>query len=187
MFVGLPGAPERRAAGHGRSAARTLSAGQDPAAIEHTEVLPWNDLDAVEARLARGDVAAVITEPLWRGYIRPDRATSPASASSARRHGHHPDLRRDRVRASGSARAAARQLFGVTPDLTTFAKAMANGFPISAVAGRRDLMSLLGGGPVVHPGTYNGNALVDERGGGDADDAGRRHRRTRRSSAPAAA
>ena len=51
-------------------------------------------------------------------------------------------------------------MFGVTPDLATFAKAMANGFPIGAVAGRRDLMSLLAGGPVVHPGTYNGNALV---------------------------
>jgi glutamate-1-semialdehyde 2,1-aminomutase len=53
----------------------------------------------------------------------------------------------------------AQALFGVLPDLTTFAKAMANGFVISAVAGRRDLMSLIGGGPVVHPGTYNGNAL----------------------------
>ena len=36
---------------------------------------------------------------------------------------------------------------------------MANGFIISAVAGRRDLMGLIGGGPVIHPGTYNGNAL----------------------------
>ena len=30
---------------------------------------------------------------------------------------------------------------------------------LEAVAGRRDLMSLIGGGPVIHPGTYNGNAL----------------------------
>ena len=34
----------------------------------------------------------------------------------------------------------AQELFGVTPDLTTFAKAMANGFVIGAVAGRRDLL-----------------------------------------------
>ena len=69
VFVGLPGRPNVAPGGDQRL--RTSSAGQDPAAIEHTEVLPWNDLDAVEARLARGDVAAVMTEPLWRGYIRP--------------------------------------------------------------------------------------------------------------------
>ena len=46
VFVGLPGRPNVAAAGDQRP--RTSSAGQDPAAIEHTEVLPWNDLDAVE-------------------------------------------------------------------------------------------------------------------------------------------
>ena len=53
-----------------------------------------------------------------------------------------------------------QELFGVTPDLATLAKAMANGFVISAVAGRRDLMGLIGGGPVIHPGTYNGNVCL---------------------------
>jgi glutamate-1-semialdehyde 2,1-aminomutase len=49
--------------------------------------------------------------------------------------------------------------FGVTPDLATFAKAMANGFPVSAIAGRADLMDSLAQG-VMHGGTYNGQALV---------------------------
>jgi glutamate-1-semialdehyde 2,1-aminomutase len=47
----------------------------------------------------------------------------------------------------------------VTPDLAVFAKAMANGFPISAVAGRRDVMSAATDGPVRIRGTYNGNPV----------------------------
>jgi glutamate-1-semialdehyde aminotransferase len=35
----------------------------------------------------------------------------------------------------------AQKLYGVTPDLATFGKAMANGMPLSAVAGRRDIMA----------------------------------------------
>jgi len=156
VFVGLPGRPS--VAPRGDQRARTSSAGQDPAAIEHTEVLPWNDLDAVERRLAAGDVAAVVTEPLWRGYIRPAPGFLEGLREICRRHGAI--LIFDEI-VSGfrAGPGGAQELFGVTPDLATFAKAMANGFVIGAVAGRRDLLGLLGGGPVVHPGTYNGNAL----------------------------
>jgi glutamate-1-semialdehyde 2,1-aminomutase len=41
------------------------------------------------------------------------------------------------------ARGGAQELFGVTPDLATFGKGLANGYPISALVGRRDLMALL--------------------------------------------
>ena len=156
VFVGLPNRPN--APSHGASRDRTGSAGQDPAAIQHTEVLPWNDLAAVDARLGRGDVAAVITEPLWRGYI----ASTPGYLEGLREitRRHDVVLIFDEI-VSGFrvGPGGAQAMFGVMPDLTTFAKAMANGFVIGAVAGRRDLMSLIGGGPVVHPGTYNGNVL----------------------------
>ena len=39
----------------------------------------------------------------------------------------------------------AQHLYGVTPDLSTFGKAMANGFSVSALCGRRDIMRLGGG------------------------------------------
>ena len=121
-------------------------------------MLPWNDLDAVEARLAQGGVAAVMTEPLWRGYIRPAPGFLEGLRELCTRHGVV--LIFDEI-VSGfrAGPGGAQELFGVTPDLTTLAKAMANGFVIGAVAGRRDLMGLIGGGPVIHPGTYNGNAL----------------------------
>ena len=155
VFVGLP-TPRRR---HDRQRPPGHAAGQDPSAVTHTEVLPWNDLQAVEDRLARGDVAAVITEPLWRGYISPAPGYLAGLREITRRHNvvliFDEIVSGFRVGAGGG-----QQLFGVTPDLATFAKALANGFPIGAVAGKRELMALIGGGPVVHPGTYNGNALV---------------------------
>ncbi|MBK8870714.1 MAG: aminotransferase class III-fold pyridoxal phosphate-dependent enzyme [Elusimicrobia bacterium] len=41
------------------------------------------------------------------------------------------------------ARGGAQELFGVTPDLACFGKGMANGFPLSAIVGREELMRLL--------------------------------------------
>src|SRR5262249_4883691 len=52
---------------------------------------------------------------------------------------------------------------GVTPDLTTLGKAMANGFPIGALGGRAELMEQFntsGGKPVFFAGTYNGHPLM---------------------------
>ena len=54
------------------------------------------------------------------------------------------------------ALGGAQRRLGVTPDLAVFAKAMASGFPIAALTGRRDLMELTGKA-VLHGGTYNAN------------------------------
>lgn len=53
-----------------------------------------------------------------------------------------------------------QQICGVTPDLTTFGKAMGNGYPVAGVGGRRDLMQQFdaAGGTVALLGTFNGNA-----------------------------
>jgi glutamate-1-semialdehyde 2,1-aminomutase len=49
---------------------------------------------------------------------------------------------------------------GVTPDLSTFAKAMANGYPIAALAGKAEYMDRFGpGGGVMFAGTYNGHPI----------------------------
>jgi glutamate-1-semialdehyde 2,1-aminomutase len=53
----------------------------------------------------------------------------------------------------------AQQKFGVTPDLATFGKAIANGFPVAAVAGRADILDLTTAG-VVHGGTYNAQPVA---------------------------
>ncbi len=51
----------------------------------------------------------------------------------------------------------AQELYGVTPDLACFAKAMANGYPISAVVGRGDVMNQFE--KVFFSGTFGGEAL----------------------------
>ena len=56
------------------------------------------------------------------------------------------------------ARGGAQELYGVNADLCTFAKAMGNGYPISVLAGREDIMRKLGRG-VAHGGTYTAHSV----------------------------
>lgn len=55
------------------------------------------------------------------------------------------------------ANGGAQELFGVTPDLATFGKGLANGFPVSAIAGRRDVMKLME--EIFYSFTFGGEAL----------------------------
>ncbi len=56
------------------------------------------------------------------------------------------------------AKGGVQELFGFKADLCTFAKAIANGYPISVVAGREDIMRHVGDG-VVHGGTFTGHSV----------------------------
>ena len=56
------------------------------------------------------------------------------------------------------AKGGVQELLGVDADLCTFAKAMANGYPISALAGREEYMRSIGD-RVVHGGTYSGHSV----------------------------
>lgn len=57
------------------------------------------------------------------------------------------------------ARGGIQELMGFRADLCTFAKAIANGYPISVVAGREDIMRRVGDG-VVHGGTYTCHSVA---------------------------
>jgi glutamate-1-semialdehyde 2,1-aminomutase len=56
------------------------------------------------------------------------------------------------------ARGGVQELFGIEADLCTFAKAIANGYPLSVVAGKEDIMRKVGDG-VVHGGTFTGHSV----------------------------
>ena len=56
------------------------------------------------------------------------------------------------------AKGGVQELFGFKADLCTFAKAIGNGYPISVVAGREDIMRHIGDG-VVHGGTFTGHSV----------------------------
>ncbi|MBO0744336.1 MAG: aspartate aminotransferase family protein [Candidatus Dormibacteraeota bacterium] len=139
------------------------SAGQSAAAASDVRVLPWNDAAAIERFMAdQGhEVAAVIMEPIL------------CNTSVVVPRPGYLERVRDLVRRAGSVLifdevitgfrvgpGGAQALLGVTPDLTVLGKALGAGFPVAALAGRRDLMELTATGGVVHGGTYNANLVA---------------------------
>jgi glutamate-1-semialdehyde 2,1-aminomutase len=136
------------------------SAGQDEGAWSNVEVLRWNDLQALERRLAARDVAAVIMEPAMcnAGSIRALPGYLEGVREACSRTGTV--LIFDEVITGFRvAPGGVQQLEGVTPDLATFGKCLGNGLPIAAVAGRAELMDRFATGGVVHGGTYNASPL----------------------------
>ena len=126
-------------------------------------VLPWNDVDAVENLVAeRGrEIAAILTEPIMgnTGVIPPKPGYLEALRDIATANGIV--LIFDEVITGFRvARGGAQDLYGVTPDLTTMAKALGGGFPVAAVGGRAEIMDLVSDGRVLHAGTYNGNVVA---------------------------
>jgi glutamate-1-semialdehyde 2,1-aminomutase len=130
--------------------------GQDALAGERIDVLSWGRLDFLEERLSMGDVAAVIMEAAMcnTGAIIPEPGYLEGVREACRRTGtvliFDEVITGFRVGPGG-----AQQRLGVTPDLTIFGKAVANGFPVAGLAGASALMDLFGSGRVMHGGTYN--------------------------------
>jgi glutamate-1-semialdehyde 2,1-aminomutase len=136
------------------------SPGQDSAAGQNIEVMTWNDVDGLRTRLQRGDVAAVIMEPVMcnTSAIMPQPGYLEAVRTLCSETGtiliFDEVITGFRVGAGG-----AQQLLGVTPDLATFGKAIANGFPVACLAGRANLMDMFVDAGVMHGGTYNAQAV----------------------------
>jgi glutamate-1-semialdehyde 2,1-aminomutase len=103
----------------------------------------WNDFDAIEKTVKKeaSNIAAIITEPIMAnnsvipprdGYLRFVKELCEENDIV---------LIFDEVKTGFRAsKGGAQQLFGVKPHLTTFAKALGNGYPISAVVGLEDIM-----------------------------------------------
>jgi glutamate-1-semialdehyde 2,1-aminomutase/spore coat polysaccharide biosynthesis protein SpsF len=106
-----------------------------------THPFPYNDLAALEKLLAEhpGEFAAVIMEPV--NFFEP--APGYLDGVKALAHKAGALLIFDEI-CSGFhfGIGGAQKKYGVTPDLACFGKAMGNGFPISAIVGRRDVMSI---------------------------------------------
>jgi len=136
--------------------------GQSPSAAEDVFVLPWNDAGKVAALLEHfpEQIAAVITEPVLcnSSCLAPEPSYLQSLRELCNRHGAL--LIFDEVITGFRlARGGAQEAFGVIPDLATFGKAIAGGFPLSVVAGRADVMDLIPRKRVVHAGTFNGNPI----------------------------
>lgn len=121
-------------------------------------ILPWNDLDLFEKTVAErhGEIAAVITEPVMcnSGCILPEKGYLEGLRKICSQYGIA--LIFDEVITGFRlSLGGAQEYFGITPDLSVFAKAMGSGYPISAIAGKREWMSLIEDARVIHAGTMN--------------------------------
>ncbi len=102
----------------------------------------YNDIASLEALFAEypGQFAAVILEPMnvvypVEGFLEKLREITQRQGSLL--------IFDETITGFRFANGGAQELFGVTPDLATFGKGMANGYPLSVVTGRKDLMKLM--------------------------------------------
>jgi glutamate-1-semialdehyde 2,1-aminomutase len=137
-----------------------MTRGQPPTDGEHLVVRPWNDLALVEDAFRRhpDSIAAIITEPIMCnvGGIMPWPGFHEGLRSLCDRYGALL-IFDEIITGFRVALGGAQEHFGVRPDLATFAKGLAAGLPVSALAGRAQYMKLFDG-TVTHSGTYNSNA-----------------------------
>lgn len=136
------------------STSRDLGVPQATKALTHT--FSYNDINSLKALFAQTDnkFAAIIMEPMNLAYPEPNFLEEVKALC----HRHGALLIFDEmITGFRFAKGGAQQLFGVIPDLATFGKGMANGYPISAVVGRKDVMMLME--DIFFSGTFSGETL----------------------------
>ena len=125
--------------------ARPELLGVNPRAAADTRVLPFNDLDALERVLARGDVAAAITEPALTnvGVVLPDDGYLAGARERTRAHGAL--LIFDETHTQTAAYGGLTRARGLEPDIVTLGKSLGGGVPIGAYGMTDDLRDWMTG------------------------------------------
>jgi glutamate-1-semialdehyde 2,1-aminomutase len=138
------------------------SPGVTEAQARDTEVVPWNDREAVEQALAERPPAAILAEPYPAnmGLVAPDEGFLPFLRDAADSAGallvFDEVISGFRVGPGG-----AQAIEGVTPDLTILGKVIGGGLPAAAYAGPRELMERIApAGDVYQAGTLSGNPVA---------------------------
>jgi glutamate-1-semialdehyde 2,1-aminomutase len=140
------------------------SPGVTPATVADTLVVPFNDLNAVEALFSArpGDIAAVLVEPVPgnMGVVPPVPGFLEGLRTVTRRHSAV--LIFDEVMTGWRVHPRGAQvLYGIEADLTCIGKVVGGGLPAAAYGGPRDLMQQIApSGPVYQAGTLSGNPLA---------------------------
>jgi glutamate-1-semialdehyde 2,1-aminomutase len=125
-------------------------------------IAEWNDRNSVAEAFAAnpGKISAVICEPLVAnsgclppepGFLEFLREITTANGALL--------IFDEVITGFRVALGGAQELYGIVPDLATYAKAVGAGVPLSVLAGKREYMDLIASGRVVHAGSVNGNPV----------------------------
>lgn len=133
-------------------------------AAEDTVVARYNDLEGVQAALARwpGQVAAIIVEPVAGNMgVVPPASDFLTGLRRLTRDDGSLLIFDEVITGFRVARGGAQERYGLTPDLTCLGKVLGGGLPIGAYGGRRAIMEQIApAGPVYQAGTLSGNPLA---------------------------
>ncbi|MEM0334493.1 MAG: aspartate aminotransferase family protein [Thermoplasmata archaeon] len=140
--------------------------GISPSIINDVIIAPFNDLEAVEKIVGKNpsEIAAIILEPvpMNMGLVEPEKGFLEGLRKIADEYGIV--LIFDEVKTGSKHYGGASAYYNVKPDLMTLGKAVAGGFPISIVGGKKEIMSVFGPGKTSHAGTFNSNPLSVDAG-----------------------
>jgi glutamate-1-semialdehyde 2,1-aminomutase len=145
------------------------SAGVPPEVVQHTLVLEYNNVAALDEAFALhgAEIACAMIEPI-AGNMNFVRASLPFMArlrELCTRHGallvFDEVMTGFRVALGGAQSVYARQIEGFAPDMSVFGKVIGGGMPLAAFGGKRAVMELLAPlGPVYQAGTLSGNPVA---------------------------
>ena len=141
------------------------SAGVPEGVARRVHIVNYNDAASIEYVMRRYPVAAVLTEPVLQnvGIMPPKPGYLAAVKALCERNGSL--LVFDEVKTGfRSALGGYQSICGVKPDLSVFGKALANGYPMGAIGGRKDVMELFShpdpAKRVLIAGTYNAHPFT---------------------------
>jgi glutamate-1-semialdehyde 2,1-aminomutase len=126
-----------------------------PTAVSNlTKNFAYNDIDSIRDLIKDGDVACVVMEPMniefpKAGYLEEIRRLTTENGVVL--------IFDETITGFRFSKGGAQELFGVTPDLSTFGKGIANGFPLSAIVGKREIMMEMEN--IFFSGTFGGELL----------------------------
>jgi glutamate-1-semialdehyde 2,1-aminomutase len=116
--------------------------------LERTVKANWGDLAAIFVEPMLGNSASIMPKP---GFLEKIRELCDEYGIV---------MMFDEVKTGFRvAKGGAQEYFGLQADLVTYAKAMGNGFPIAAIAGKEEVMMTVEPGSLAHGGTYSGNVV----------------------------
>jgi glutamate-1-semialdehyde 2,1-aminomutase len=134
----------------------TRDDGVPKATKDLTHKFSYNDIDSLTEKIKKfsGNIAAVILEPV---NIAPPKDNFLQKVKELTHNEGAVLVFDETITGFRYANGGAQAFFGVTPDLATFGKGLANGYPVSAIAGKKEIMALME--DIFFSFTFGGEAL----------------------------